>query len=368
MVNNHEEDYLPDYRKERKLQRKIASVTDRSKFKKTDQSRLHRIKKERIERTEKQEHLIRGRVTSIAPEAIIVDCDGGYMMNCSLRGVLKKERTRVKNLIVVGDFVLLEKQSENEGVVVHVEARKSVLSRADSLSQRKQHIIAANIDQVLITCSVVLPALKIPLIDRYIIAAQKGNMEPVIVVNKIDLLTDAVADECDLYRNLIQAYLNAGLKVISVSARTGFGLDELRQTMKGKASVFAGQSGTGKSSLINTITGLDFAVGSPVEKTRKGAHTTTKAHLVPLSFGGWCIDTPGIKSFGIWDIDKEEVRAYYDDIQEFSPHCKYSGCTHTHEPGCAVIAAVQEGKISPLRYYSYCALMDAIEGEDHLRR
>lgn len=367
-MRNHEEDYLPDYRKERKLQRKIASKTDRSKYKKTDINRLNRVKKERLKSTGKQENLIRGRVTSIVSEVITVDCNG-YFLSCLLRGVLKKERTRVKNLIVVGDFVLIEKQNETEGSIVVVEPRKSVLSRADSLSQRKQHILAANIDQVLITCSVGLPALKIPLIDRYIIATQKGNMEPVIVINKIDLLSESqYPEELRLYQEILKAYTAAGLRVISVSSQTGFGLDELKDAMRGKASVFAGQSGTGKSSLINALTGLNLTVGETVDKTRKGSHTTTRAHLVPLSFGGWCIDTPGVKSFGIWDIEKEEVQAYYNEIKALSPNCRYTGCTHTHEPECAVIAAVEANKISPLRYYSYCALMSTIEDEDHLRR
>lgn len=367
-MKNPEEDYLPDYRKERKLERKIASSRDRSKYKKTDLNRLNRVKNEHLKKVEEQTHLIRGRVTSIVSEVITVEYQGVFL-SCSLRGVLKKEKTRIKNLIVVGDFVLFEKISESEGAIVAVEPRKSVLSRADSLSQRKQHILASNIDQVLITCSVVVPALKIPLIDRYVIATQKGNMDPIIVINKIDLLEDHHHnEEAELYQELMQAYAKAGLQVIPVSSKTGYGIDSLKEVMKNKASVFAGQSGTGKSSLINAVTGLNLPVGSPVDKTQKGAHTTTRAHLVPLKFGGWCIDTPGVKSFGIWDLEKEEVQAYYNEILALSSKCKYPGCTHIHEPECAVIEALESHQISPLRYNSYCSLLETIDEEKHLRR
>jgi ribosome biogenesis GTPase len=247
------------------------------------------------------------------------------------------------------------------------------LSRADNLSRRKEQVIAANIDQVLITVSVVDPPIKPPLVDRYIIAARKGGMEPVIVLNKIDLLKSETKDpilvavENEIYEEFLVAYAQADIPIVSVSVETGEGLERLREVMKGKASVFSGQSGVGKSSLINAITGLDLRVGETVEKTKKGSHTTTTAQLVPLEFGGWCIDTPGIKSFGVWDLKKEEIEKYFSEIHAIGLKCKFLDCTHTHEAQCAVIEALEQEEIPPMRYESYQALIDSLS-EKHVRR
>lgn len=368
-----EEDYFPDKKAERQ-KRKMAVSRDRSKYKKTDQNKLQKIQEDHNLAKISDENLLRGRVISIASEGIIVDHEG-KTFTCFLRGLLKKEKTLMKNLVVVGDFVLFEKKSESEGTIVHVESRTSTLSRADNLSQRKEQLIAANIDQVLITVSVVKPTLKATLVDRYIIATQKGGMKPVVLINKIDLLhtpeegEDQVIleQERELYQEFLKAYSLTDIPVISVSTVTGEGLEELRSIMKDKASVFSGQSGVGKSSLINAITGLDLRVGETVERTRKGSHTTSTANLIPLPFGGWCIDTPGIKSFGVWDLKKEEVQNYYSEIQEESRNCKYPDCQHLHEPGCSIEKAIEEGRISILRYQSYLILMETIE-QEHLRR
>lgn len=357
---------LFETRKEQKKQRKIASAKDRSKYKKTD---AEKKEKARPLYTPSKEKARRGRVVAIASEGIFVDCDN-QKITCTLRGVLKKERTLLKNLVVVGDFVWFEPISPEEGVIEHVEPRQSILSRADNISQRREQLIAANIDQVLITVSVVNPPLKPPLVDRYLIAAHKGKMEPILVINKIDLLDSddsRAASEKQLYEEFLKAYSLAGVPVVSVSMVTGAGLDELRSVMKNKASVFAGQSGVGKSSLINAITGLQLPIGKTVERTRKGSHTTSQAHLIHLDFEGWCIDTPGIKSFGIWDVKAEEVLDYFSEFHPLSVDCKYPNCTHRHEPGCAVEKAIEEGNIPVLRYQSYLALVESIE-EEHLRR
>jgi ribosome biogenesis GTPase len=261
-----------------------------------------------------------------------------------------------------------------EGLIAHVEPRKSILSRADNLSRRKEQLIAANIDQVLITVSVVEPQIKPSLIDRYIIAAHKGNMDPIVIVNKIDLLETEksenqvlVETERILFEELCTAYASVQIPVIAVSTLTGDGLDDLRAIMKDKASVFSGQSGVGKSSLINAITGLNLETRDIVEKTRKGAHTTTTAKLLPLEFGGWCIDTPGIKSFGVWDLKKDEIEAYFSEIHAHGRGCRYPDCSHLHESGCAVRLALEKEQISPMRYESYVALIDSVS-QEHLRR
>jgi len=353
-----EEEYFGDRKASRKERRRLTEK-DRSKYKKTDQKKL-----EKHAATQK-ENLLRGRVLSVISEGIIVDTDGTIIL-CTLRGLLKKEKSLQKNLVIVGDFVLYEKISDEEGAIEHVEPRNSTLSRADTLSHKKEHLIAANIDQVLITGSVVDPMLKPPLIDRYIIAARKGNMDPVIVINKIDLLKQDPKEK-ELLNACIEAYASANIPILQLSVETGEGLDELRAVMKDKASVFSGQSGVGKSSLINSITGLDLEVGETVKRTRKGAHTTTSAHLVRLEFGGWCIDTPGIRSFGVWNLVADEVQHYFAEILELSSDCKYPNCSHIHEPDCVVREAVEKGEISKLRYESYHSLMKTVD-EEHKRR
>lgn len=368
-----EEDFLRDERRESKMQRKRAIAKDRSKYKKTDQQKyLKSLEKEQETKFSKYDWL-EGRVLSIMPQGIIVDWNG-QKISCTLKGLLKKEKTHVKNLVTVGDYVLFEKMSDQEGIIAQILPRRSMLTRADNLSRRKAQIIASNIDQVLITTSTVNPPLKTPLIDRYIIATEKGNMEPIVIVNKIDLLKDhpgyddeLVEREKILFEEIVKAYPQGGIRVIPLSTVTGEGLEELKEAMKGKASVFSGQSGVGKSSIINVLTGLDLKVGEIVEKTKKGAHTTTTTQLIPLEFGGWCIDTPGIKSFGVWDLQRDEIESYFSEIHSCGLGCKFMDCTHTHEENCAVLAALENGDISPLRYDSYQALLESVD-QKHLRR
>ncbi|NGX57723.1 MAG: putative ribosome biogenesis GTPase RsgA [Chlamydiae bacterium] len=359
-----EEEFYAKDKKAGRQERKVASQKDRSKYKKTDFDKFQEeLSKEILSKLDRDK-LLKGRVISIKSEGIIVDTPSGQLL-CELRGLLKKVKTRYKNLVAVGDFVLIEPLEHQEGFIYYVEPRKSTLSRADTISQKKQQLIAANIDQVLITTSVGIPPLKPSLVDRYIIATDKGNMEPVIVVNKIDLLDGD--DQKDLLERFVRAHEKSGIQVVLVSAETGEGIEDLKAVMTDKASVFSGQSGVGKSSLINVITGLDLKVGVVVDRTRKGAHTTTHATLISLECGGWVIDTPGIKSFGMWDLDKEELPFYFEEFARYLPKCKFPNCSHLHEPDCAVIEAVEKGEISRLRYESYAALSKDID-EGYLRR
>ncbi|MDP1880448.1 MAG: ribosome small subunit-dependent GTPase A [Parachlamydiaceae bacterium] len=369
-----EEAYLGEDRKEDKKTRKIAQSKDRSKFKKTDRDKYSKSLKDDQEAKLSSQDWLEGRVLSIMPQGIIVEYEN-ILYTCILKGLLKKEKTEAKNLVAVGDFVLFEKTSDNEGIIGRIQPRKTFLSRADNLSRRKEQLIAVNIDQVIITVAVVNPPLKCPIIDRYIIATQKGGMQPIIVINKIDLLDNPnnniddfiIEQERINYEEAIKAYQAADVILIPVSAETGQGIDLLKNQMKDKASVFSGPSGVGKSSLINQMTGLNLRVGEIVEKTKKGAHTTTTTQLIPLEFGGWCIDTPGIKSFGVWKLDKEEVQAYFPEIFEIGINCKFTDCSHTHEENCAVIKAVESGDLSVTRYGSYQALMESVQSE-HVRR
>lgn len=360
-----EEAYFGDDRKHGKEDRKRASAKDRSKYKKTDQAK----KKQQIKSLKDAE--LRGRVLSITPQGTIVEYENKLYV-CSLKGSLKKEKTEFKNLISVGDWVHFNVTTEKEGMIVHVEPRKTVFMRADQLSQRKAQLIASNIDQVLITISVVSPRLKPGLVDRYIIASQKGGMQPIIVVNKIDLLQKSsdnplIEDEKSLYEAFLEAYSTLDIPVVSISTLTGEGIEELKEIMKDKSSVFSGQSGVGKSSLLNKVAGFNLRVGDIVEKTKKGTHTTTTTNLLQLPFGGWCIDTPGIQSFGVWDLKKNEIEQYFSEIFACGTKCKYPDCSHHTEPGCAVREAVENQEISLIRYDSYLYLMDSVSRE-HLRR
>lgn len=367
-----EEEFYAKDRKVFRKERKRLSEKDRSQFKKTDQDQS---KKNLLHLSSSEEGSSSlGRVLRILPEGALVSYEKQEWI-CQLKGALKQEKRRVKNLIAVGDFVRIEKRGNGEGVIVAIEPRRSVLSRADNLARNKEHLIAVNIDQVLIVASLVLPRIKPFLIDRYIIATLKGKMDPVILMNKIDLLKTpplevdpkVITEELELYEECLKIYQGLGFKVIPISAKTGEGVDVLQSVMTQKASVFSGQSGVGKSSLINELTGSAFAVGGIVNRTQKGSHKTTTAQLVSIANGGFCIDTPGIKSFGLWDLRPEDIAAYYPEIVLYSTSCKYPDCAHLHEPGCAVKEALEEGRISSLRFASYCALMSSLS-EKHRHR
>ncbi len=345
-------------RKSSKRDRKQAQAGDRSKYKKSDRNKL---KKSSVNTA----GMDKGRVLSILGEHVIVDCDG-KSIQCTLRGTHKKEKTLQKSLIAVGDLVYIK-----ERAVHHIETRYSVLARADNLRRRQQQIIAANVDCVLITTAAMMPRFTTTLIDRYLIMTWKGNMEPVIVINKGDILKNPPEGvlQHDLeeaqaqIESAIATYQSLGIPTFLVSAETGEGIEELERQMRNKTSVFSGQSGVGKSSLINRLLGTQLRTQEIVSTTWKGSHTTTTAHLIPLDCGGFCVDTPGIKSFGVWELSEDELQAYFPEILEQSCACKFSACTHTHEPNCAVKEAVENGQISEARYASYATLLAELQDD-----
>ncbi|HEV3269234.1 MAG TPA: ribosome small subunit-dependent GTPase A [Candidatus Rhabdochlamydia sp.] len=359
---NWEEQYWDSDKKTSRKQRKTAEKKDRSKFKKSNQDQLLKQSKKLVNATD-----IQGRVLTIAADGITVFTNEHSYL-CSLKGSLKQERDLMKNLIAVGDLVSMQIIDEAHAVITQVLPRSSILSRADNLSRNKQQLIATNVDQVFITASVCSPKLKPLLIDRYIIAAQKGNICPIILINKVDLLDnppdrlslEAVEEEKRLYEEFIHTYKSLNFMVIPLSVITQEGINVLKTQMQNKTSVFSGQSGVGKSSLINLVTGLCFATRQVVKRTGKGSHTTTQARMIPLEGGGYCIDTPGIQSFGIWDIDKKTLSSYFSEIFTTSEGCQFPNCTHREEPNCAVKKAVEKGEISTLRFDSYCALMSSL--------
>lgn len=343
-----EEAFHAKDRKQFRKERRLAQESDRSKFKKTDM----KVKTDPIDLS-----LPRGRVVAISGEGAVVEDLNGIRRLCTLKGLLKKEKGIAKNLIAVGDFVRF-----SEDAISGVEERNSYLSRQD-ITGRKEQLIAVNIDQVLITTSVVSPPLKPALIDRYIIAARKGNMHPVLLVNKIDLLADAKEEERQMFEEFMAAYEPLGFPILSISTRTGVGVEALRSLMKYKSSVFSGQSGVGKSSLINAAFGLTLKTGDLAQKTDKGSHTTTTAELLSLPGGGYCIDTPGVRSFGIWGLSREDVKGHFSDLGELGSNCKFPDCTHIQEPSCAVLEALEKETISPIRYESYRSLLAEAIGD-----
>jgi ribosome biogenesis GTPase len=233
-------------------------------------------------------------------------------------------------------------------MIERVEPRHGVLTRA---SRRREHVLVANVDQLVIVMSLVQPDLKPHLIDRYLAAAQQGGLKPVLCLNKSDL-TDAT----DL-QSLIGLHSQLGVQVLLCSAHTGFGIDRLREQLRGRSTVFSGQSGVGKSSLLNAVQpGLGLAVKTVSEVNQKGRHTTTFAQLIKLNFGGWVVDTPGVRTLSLWDTLPEEMEGYFPEFRPFVPLCGFPDCTHTHEKGCAVKDAVARRFITLRRYHSYLGL------------
>jgi ribosome biogenesis GTPase len=233
-------------------------------------------------------------------------------------------------------------------MIERVEPRHGVLTRA---SRRREHVLVANVDQVAIVVSLVQPDLKPHLIDRYLALAQQGGLKPLVLLNKADL-----ADAVEL-QPMIGGYAQLGITAMLTSATTGAGVDRLRQELRGRATVFSGQSGVGKSSLLNAVEpGLGLAVKSVSEVNNKGRHTTTYAQLIKLASGGWVVDTPGVRQLSLWDVRPEEVEGYFIEFRPFVSLCDFPDCTHTHETGCAVKNAVARRMISARRYHSYLGM------------
>ncbi|MCB1107644.1 MAG: ribosome small subunit-dependent GTPase A [Chlamydiia bacterium] len=360
---DYEEDFHVGGKRESRKERRETQAKDRSKYKKSDRDQ----KKQQLRKEEPPlgANDLRGRVLSIAPDLIMVSAEH-QTYQCTLKGTLKKEKTKHKNLIAVGDWVHFEKKSIDSGAISHVEKRTSSLSRAENLSRRKTQLIATNIDQVFIVMSVVSPKFKPLLVDRYILSAKKGNMEPIVLINKIDLLTnppeliseEEVEAEKIALEEFLEAYKPLKTPVLTLSVSTRENLDQLKTKMENKTSVFSGQSGVGKSSLINAVLGSALPIGPIAHKTNKGSHTTTAAELIPLENDAFCVDTPGIKSFGLWENNPSSVIEIFPDFAPFASHCKFPNCTHIHEPDCGIKTALEEKKLAPLRYASYVTLLE----------
>jgi ribosome biogenesis GTPase / thiamine phosphate phosphatase len=266
---------------------------------------------------------------------------------------------RQKSMLAVGDRVLL---TEEGGVskVATVLPRRTVLARPDPLHKHMQRLIAANVDVVIHVVSLRSPPLRPRLIDRFLIAIQRGGAQPVVCINKIDLL-EPEARARELAR--LAAYRDLGVPVIACSAETGEGLDRLRDEVEGKMSALVGHSGVGKSSILNALDSSLRLITSEVHRKRgTGRHTTSASTLYDFGEGTYLIDTPGIREFGLWDLDRESLRDYFPEFEEPSELCRFTNCTHVHEPDCEVKERVEKGELSAARYDTYARLWEDLGG------
>jgi ribosome biogenesis GTPase len=293
---------------------------------------------------------LRGRVLKAHGLTSTVETEGGVLYQCATRRLLKTLSTDQRHVVAAGDLVLFRTSGPNEGIIERIEPRHGVLSRT---SKRRQHIIVANVDQLLIISSAAEPYLKPNLIDRYLVHAERSGIQAVICINKVDLV------EAESLSPIVGAYSQMGYPVLLVSARTGLNLDRMRRQLAGRQSVVSGQSGVGKSSLLNAIEpGLAQRVRAVSSESQKGRHTTTTAEVLRLAGGGYVVDTPGLRQFQLWDVVPEEVAAFYRDLRPFVSRCRFPDCTHTHEDHCAVKDAVADGWLDARRYESYCQLCE----------
>jgi ribosome biogenesis GTPase len=280
--------------------------------------------------------------------SIVRDEENSTIYECAIRRILKTLATDKRHVVAAGDIVWFRPEGKRDGIIERVELRHGVVSRT---SRGLQHVLVANVDQLVIVMSAAEPRLKPNLIDRMLVTAEKGGIRPVICINKIDLI-----EPCDLMP-ITGVYAQLGYDVVLVSAKNNIGIDRLRERLMGAESVVSGQSGVGKSSLLNAIEpNLALRVQTVSEETQKGRHTTTTAVLIPLSFGGYVVDTPGIRQFQLWDVIPEEVAGFFRELRPYVSRCRFPDCTHTHEDDCAVKDAVADGWIDTRRYESYAQI------------
>jgi ribosome biogenesis GTPase len=293
---------------------------------------------------------IEGLVIRAQSGFLTVNTDQGEFI-CRLRGRLKQEETQ-GDIVAVGDHVSIISHEDGSGMIESVHERKSVFSRIRTGIKLDFHqIILANPDQIVAVFACANPEPHLRMLDRFLVIAEKQHIKALIVANKIDLVKKVQAER------IFGMYDSLGYPVIYTSAKTGQGVDLLRDHLQGNISAFAGPSGVGKSSLLNTVQpGLGLHVREVSEATSKGLHTTQVRELFPLDVGGYVADTPGIRSLALWDTEPEELDAYFIEMRDLVSECKFSDCTHTHEPGCAVRDAVARGDILAERYNSYLRL------------
>ena len=281
----------------------------------------------------------------------------GEDVNCKIKGNFRLKGFRCTNPVAVGDEVEVERRADGSAFITAIAPRKNyIIRRASNLSKEFQ-IIAANLDQALLVVTLTNPVTNTTFIDRFLATAEAYNVPAVVVINKVDLLVDD--DDRALLRAVSDLYEYVGYRVVQVSTVSGEGIDRLREVTRDRLSLLSGNSGVGKRSIINSlIPGLRLRVGEVSDAHHTGMHTTTFSEMLDIPGGGRLIDTPGVKGFGTIDLERAEVAHYFPEIFRASKGCRYGNCTHTHEPGCAVLEAVNRHEISESRYASYLSILD----------
>lgn len=285
-----------------------------------------------------------------------VKTDTGKVVECKIKGNFRLKGIRSTNPVAVGDNVEIALNSEGTAFITHIEERRNYIIRKSQNLSKQSHILAANVDQAFLIVTVNYPQTSTTFIDRFLASAEAYSVPVVLVFNKCDILSD---DERHYQQSMIHLYETIGYECREISATTGEGVDGLHALLKGKITLLSGNSGVGKSTLINKIlpeANLRTAEISDAHNT--GMHTTTFSEMLELPEGGYIIDTPGIKGFGTFNMEPEELTSYFPEIFHFSKGCKFSNCTHTHEPGCAVLKAIDDHFIAQSRYQSYLNMLE----------
>ncbi len=295
---------------------------------------------------------LRGRVLSVYGLTNTVQAEDGQIYQCATRRLLKTLNTDQRHVVAAGDRVLFRpagSQGLKEGIIEKVEPRKGSLCRT---VRGRQQVLVTNVEQAILVASAAEPYLKPHLIDRLLVSAEKGRIRPIVCINKVDLVDPASLAPT------VGVYSQMGYEVLLLSARSGFGVERLQRRLRGRESVIVGQSGVGKSSLLNAVDpNLQLRVAAVSRETEKGRHTTTTARLIPLTFGGYVVDTPGIRQYRLWDVIAREVAGFFRDLRPYVSRCQFPDCTHTHEEDCAIKNAVADGRLDERRYDSYCQFL-----------
>ena len=281
--------------------------------------------------------------------------DDGQLIDSKVKGNFRLKGIRSTNPVAVGDRVELVPNAEGTALITAIEDRRNYIIRKSQNLSKQSHIIAANVDQALLVVTVDYPQTSTAFIDRFLASAEAYRIPVILVFNKTDLFDE---ETLHYQQMMIRLYETVGYECRAISAETGEGVEELRTLLDGKISLLSGNSGVGKSTLINRLVpeaNLRTAEISDAHNT--GQHTTTFSEMIPLG-SGWIIDTPGIKGFGTFDMEPEEITSYFREIFRFSKDCRFSNCTHTHEPGCAVLKALEDHYIAPSRYQSYLSMLE----------
>lgn len=300
---------------------------------------------------------MQGTVVKSAGSVYMVRPDeGDVLIECRVKGNFRLKGIKSTNPVAVGDVVVLSPREDGTAYITDIKERRNYIVRKASNLSKQSHILAANLDQCFLVVTISHPTTSTTFIDRFLASAEAYRVPVVLLFNKCDLYDDAENEELDY---LMALYDSIGYRCLKTSASVGVGIEELKELMQSKVSLLAGNSGVGKSSLVNAISPEVAAKVGEISRIHDtGMHTTTYSEMFELMPGSYLVDTPGVKGFGSYDMEIEEIAHYFVEFFELSQGCKYGNCTHTHEPGCAVLEALEEGRLAPSRYQSYLSMLE----------